>query len=191
MRTERVSLAKSKFFRTSIKKLYPLARQIAGKPIEEAIVQMRFSKKKAAVDVKKHLEYARNVAIVRRGMGLGGVKAVAEEGETEEEAKEENTMPKGMVVVDKAGKRRWVTDKTNMYVDQAWVGRGSFAKSTSFRAKGRIDVLRHPTTSKQCQMGFLVVLGISADVTTRYFCSAEGRSNEDKASGRERTKEAE
>ncbi|KAL8695524.1 MAG: hypothetical protein Q9224_003387, partial [Gallowayella concinna] len=49
-RTERESLCKSAFYTTSVKKLMPLARQIAGKPIEEAIVQMRFSKKKVARD---------------------------------------------------------------------------------------------------------------------------------------------
>jgi len=148
MRTEPVSLAKSPFIKTSIKKLYPMARQIAGKPIEEAIVQMRFSKKKAAVDVKKHLEYARDEAMVKRGMGLGVVKAVDVEGQIKGEAKEGSTMPQGTVVVDKDGKRRWVTDKTNIYVDQAWVGRGTYRDSPLFRARGRVDRLRHPQTSK-------------------------------------------
>jgi len=151
MRTERESLAKSPFIKTSIKKLFPLARQIAGKPIEEAIVQMRFSKKKAAVDVKKHLEYARNEAMVKRGMGLRMVKAVDVEGETEGEAKEGSALPQGTVVIDKNGKRRWITDKTNMYVDQAWVGRGTYRDSPLFRARGRVDRLRHPQTSKRSE----------------------------------------
>lgn len=148
-RTEREHLAKSHWLNTSVKKLFPLARQIAGKPIEEAIVQMRFSKKKAAVDVKKHLEYARDEAIVRRGMGLGAVEVAKEDsaGETSELETSKKT-PKGQIVVDKSGKRRWVTDKTNIYVDQAWVGRGSFTKSPSPRAKGRMDILMHPTTSE-------------------------------------------
>merc|ERR1712098_1032136 len=74
-REERVLLSKSHDFQTSVKKLVPLAKQIAGKTVEEAIVQMRFSKKKVAKDVKEHLEHARNEAIIRRGMGLGqGVK---------------------------------------------------------------------------------------------------------------------
>lgn len=134
MRTERQHLAKSHFFKTSIKKLFPLARQIAGKPIEEAIVQMRFSKKRAAAEVKEHLEYARDEATVARGMGLGD--------------KATNDGRKGQVVEDKNGIKRWVSNKTNMYVDQAWVGRGSYTKEPSYRAKGRVDVLRHPTTSK-------------------------------------------
>ncbi|KAL2071701.1 hypothetical protein VTL71DRAFT_12936 [Oculimacula yallundae] len=53
-REERVLLSKSHDFKTSVKKLVPLAKQIAGKTVEEAIVQMRFSKKKAAQDVKAH-----------------------------------------------------------------------------------------------------------------------------------------
>ncbi|TVY59353.1 hypothetical protein LSUE1_G009507, partial [Lachnellula suecica] len=67
-KAERVSLSKSHDFRTSVKKLVPLARQIAGKTVEDAIIQMRFSKKKAAKEVKEHLEHAKNEAIVRRGM---------------------------------------------------------------------------------------------------------------------------
>ena len=137
MQTERQHLARSRFMKTSIKKLFPLARQIAGKPIEEAIVQMRFSKKKAAAEVKKHLEYARNEAIVKRGMELG-----------EEKAERPKDQTKGQVVEDKNGTRRWVSDRTNIYVDQAWVGRGSYTKELSFRARGRINILRHPTTSK-------------------------------------------
>ncbi|KAJ5624019.1 Ribosomal protein L22 bacterial/chloroplast-type [Penicillium lagena] len=70
-RTEREELVKSHWFKTSVKKLGPLARQIAGKNIDEAILQMRFSKKKAAKDVLEHLEHAKNVAVVRSGMGLG------------------------------------------------------------------------------------------------------------------------
>ena len=113
-----------------MKKLGPLARQIAGKPIEDAIVQMRFSKKKAAAVVLRHLEFARDEAIVSRGMGLG-----AGEGE-------------GVVVEDGKGKKRRVRDETAMYVDQAWVGRGRYGREPNPRARGRMDVLRTPTTSK-------------------------------------------
>lgn len=132
-RTERESLAKSQFIKTSVKKLGALARQIAGKPVEEAIVQMRFSKKKAAKDIREHLEHARNEAIVRRGMGLGeanGTKGDPVEIET------------------KDGRRRKVEDRTGMYVDQAWVGRGSYSPEIEWRARGRANVLRHPKTSK-------------------------------------------
>lgn len=75
-RTERAHTSKSHFFKTSVKKLAPLARQIAGKSIDEAILQMRFSSKKAAAEVQKHLIQARNEAIVMRGMGVPPVGAM-------------------------------------------------------------------------------------------------------------------
>ena len=152
LRTERFSVCKSELFKTSVKKLGPLARQIAGKPIEEAIVQMRFSKKKAAAEVKKHLEYARDEAIVRRGMGLGMVKLQgSEEGEEGEEGGEKpkpQAPMKPIVFEDRKGKRRTVTDLTSIYVDQAWVGRGKYGKEPEFRARGRVNMLRPPTTRK-------------------------------------------
>ena len=148
MQTERQSLSKSPFMGTSIKKLFPLANQIAGKPIEEAIVQMRFSKKKAARDVKSHLEYARDEAIVKRGMGLGQVGDTEEEAQDGEGAKRERMR----IVEDKKGTKRVVNDPTQIYVDQAWVGRGSFSFSRSYRARGNVHLLRHPTTSKCLQV---------------------------------------
>ena len=153
MRTERESLSKSDFLKTSVKKLYPLARQITGKPLAEAIVQMRFSKKKVALDVKSHLEYARDEAVVRRGMGLGLVKAKddgkGEEGdEFDGNSSEEKREEWPRIVQDKKGKKRVVADPTAMYVDQAWVGRGSYTLSPSCRARGKTDILRHPKTSK-------------------------------------------
>ena len=153
MRTERESVSKSDFFKTSVKKLYPLARQITGKPLAEAIVQMRFSKKKVALDVKTHLEYARDEAVVRRGMGLGLVR-VKEDGEAEEggeldgNGSEEKRGAWPRLIQDKKGKKRVVADPTAMYVDQAWVGRGSYTLSPSCRARGKTDILRHPKTSR-------------------------------------------
>ncbi|KAL8950510.1 MAG: hypothetical protein Q9222_003449, partial [Ikaeria aurantiellina] len=151
--TERESLSKSHFIKTSVKKLMPLARQVAGKPIEEAIIQMRFSKKKAARDVKKHLEYARDEAIVRRGMGLGMVKPEADEGaeteKTQNPAEEKNGQDQqwpGTTVVDRKGRRRHVTDTSSIYVDEAWVGRGSYGFDYDFRARGRTFILRPPET---------------------------------------------
>ncbi len=62
-RTERSHMSQSHFFKTSMKKLgAPLAGQFAGKPIDEAILQMRFSHKKVAQDVRQHLIQARNEA---------------------------------------------------------------------------------------------------------------------------------
>jgi ribosomal protein L22 len=132
-RTERESLTKSQLMNTSIKKLGMLARQIAGKPIEEAIIQMQFSKKGVAKDVKRHLEYARDMAIVSRGLGLGKVEGRA--GEPVE-------------IQLKDGRRKVVKDRTGIYVDQAWVTRGPYEKSPEFRARGRVNLLYHPHTGK-------------------------------------------
>jgi ribosomal protein L22 len=141
-RTEREHLCKSPFWHTSVKKLGPLARQIAGKPVEEAILQMRFSKKKVAQDVKRHLEYARDEAVVRKGMGLGGV---VPEGEQAGEPREE------MVAVGDYKRGRGKTaqrPRTAVSIDQAWVGRGPYGKEIDYRARGQAYMMRPPTTSE-------------------------------------------
>ncbi|RPB27833.1 ribosomal protein L22 [Terfezia boudieri ATCC MYA-4762] len=106
LQTERSHTAKSHWIKTSVKKLAPLARQISGLPLNDAIVQMRFSPKKASTDVMNLLGEARMEAMVRRGMTDG-----------------------------------------EMFVSQAWVGRGTYEKEISHRARGRIDMLRKPYTS--------------------------------------------
>ena len=179
MQTERQSLSKSPFIGTSIKKLFPLANQIAGKPIEEAIVQMRFSKKKAAQDVKKHLEYARDEAIVKRGMGLGQVDGTEEEAQDGEGAKKERHQNRMRIVEDKKGTKRVVSDPTQIYVDQAWVGRGSWSFSRSYRARGNVHRLRHPTTSKLPLKFPRSRLFVDTDGTCRHLCIAKRRKNKD------------
>ncbi|OJD34051.1 mitochondrial large ribosomal subunit [Diplodia corticola] len=131
-RIEREQLMQSGQIKTSVKKLGMLARQIQDKPIEEAILQMRFSKKKAAKKVLEHLEYARDYAVVSRGMGLG--EAQGTKGEPVE-------------IELKDGRRKLVEDKTGIYVDQAWVGRGTYGRAWDVRARGRVNILRLPTTS--------------------------------------------
>lgn len=128
-RTERQLVLRSHNFKTSVKKLGPLARQIAGKTVEDAITQMKFSPKKAARDVLGHLLHARDMAVVSRGMGLG------------EESAEDQTIRL------KDGKRHVVADPSAMYVSQAWVGRGPYDKMPEFRARGRTNILRAPYTS--------------------------------------------
>ncbi|KAJ5266866.1 Ribosomal protein L22 bacterial/chloroplast-type [Penicillium angulare] len=130
-RTERESLAKSHWFKTSIKKLGPLARQIAGKNIDEAILQMRFSKKKAAQDVLGHLEHAKNVAMARAGMGLSA---------------KEDALPKPITVTLKDGERKIINDPTNIYIEEAWVNRGPYGFGLDHRARGQINRLRPPAT---------------------------------------------
>jgi ribosomal protein L22 len=132
-RTERESLTKSQWLKTSTKKLGMLARQIAGKPIEEAIVQMRFSKKRVAQDLRKHLEYSRDMAVVNRGMGLGKI---------------EGTQGEPIEIELKDGKRKKITDRTGIYVDQAWVGRGPHGTEIDYRARGQAHTMRNPFTSK-------------------------------------------
>ncbi|KAJ5155971.1 Ribosomal protein L22 bacterial/chloroplast-type [Penicillium capsulatum] len=130
-RTERESLSKSHWFKTSVKKLGPLARQIAGKNIDEAILQMRFSKKKAAQDILGHLEHAKNVAVVRAGMGLPDAGA-------------EPTKP--ITITLKSGERKKITNPTSIYIEQAWVNRGPYGFGMDHRARGQIHRLRPPVT---------------------------------------------
>ncbi|KAB8295292.1 hypothetical protein EYC80_007198 [Monilinia laxa] len=134
-RTERVLLSKSHDFKTSVKKLVPLAKQIAGKTVEDAIIQMRFSKKKVAKDIKEHLEHAKNEAILKRGMGLGKL----------ERKSTENF--KARYIVTKDGKRVKVEDPTTLYVDEAWCGKGDWTKSYDFRARGNVNIMKNRTTS--------------------------------------------
>lgn len=133
-RTERELHSKSHDFKTSVKKLGPLARQIAGKTVDEAILQMRFSVKKAAAEVRQHLEHARNEAIVARGMGLGSVEG--------------KKLDKPLAIQTKDGRRIRVHDPTTLYVDQAWVGKGDHTFTPDHRARGVMHRMVNPTTRK-------------------------------------------
>lgn len=106
LQTERFYTKKSHWIKTSVKKLAPLARQIAGLNLNDAIVQMRFSPKKASQDILGLLGEARLEAIIRKGM-----------------------------------------KDQEIYVSEAWVGRGTFDRELNHRARGRIDFLRKPYTS--------------------------------------------
>ena len=150
-RTEREHLVKSHNMKSSVKKLGMLARQIQGKTIDDAIVQMRFSKKRVAQEVLKQLEFARDEAVVMRGMGLGKLQ----EQETEDAVDELAT---GMQEVSlrkdrpveiqlKDGKRHRVEDRSKIYIDQAWVGRGPYGQLPDYRARGRVFIMRTPWTS--------------------------------------------
>lgn len=147
MRTERESLVKSHWFKTSVKKLNPLARQISGKNIDDAILQMRFSKKKAATDVKAHLEHAKNEAIVVHGMGLKGSQA-REESVSDSSSAEttKNASEKPTVIKLKSGSRKTITDPKSIYISQAWVNRGPYGVDYDHRAYGKINKLRPPYT---------------------------------------------
>jgi ribosomal protein L22 len=159
MQTEREHMAKSEMLKTSTKKLGMLARQIQGKTLDEAIVQMRFSKKGAAQAVMAHLEAARDEAVVMRGMGLGKVAVEAEASGAENlnaaTADVSGTQP-GKAIVSpsrpldiqlKDGKRHTVTDTSDIFIEQAWVGRGKYGKLPDYRARGRVYIMRTPWTS--------------------------------------------
>ena len=146
-RTERNHLSKSHFFKTSMKKLAPLARQIAGKSVDEAILQMRFSKKKVAQEVREHLLQARNEAIVMKGMGVKSGSAM------------EAVLPSGPVILDpsitppeedqnpmKAKRRGVQVDETDIYVAEAWTNPGPYGREPEYRARGRVNILRPPHT---------------------------------------------
>lgn len=163
-RTERTSLSKSHFFKTSMKKLAPLARQIAGKPIDEAILQMRFSKKKAAKDVRKHLIQARDEAIVARGMGLGlpspaAMLSFPSEGTPKSSPSADSTPAVTEFAPDpsiapalphqnptKSYKAGHQASETDIYISQAWVNRGPYGKAPDYRAFGRMNIMRPPHT---------------------------------------------
>lgn len=136
-RTERQLMSSSPLLATSVKKLQPLAMQVAGKSVSEALLQMRFSKKKMAVEVGVQLELARDMAIVERGMGLGMVNGEAFPAGKEVEVKTKN------------GKFVKVDDPTRLYVAQAWVNRGPWRGfSRDYRARGRGNRICHPSTSE-------------------------------------------
>ncbi|OAA35054.1 mitochondrial large ribosomal subunit [Metarhizium rileyi] len=132
--TERQLLHRSHFMPTSLKKLVMLSRQIAGKPVDEAISQMQWSKKKMAAEVKYYLEEARDLAIAQRGMGLGKVNG--------------EVFDKPRKILTRDGKWIQVEDPTRMYVAQSWVGRGPWrGKEIDYKGRGRMGVIKHPSTS--------------------------------------------
>lgn len=151
-RTERESTYKSDVFPTSVKKMTRLMHQIQGKTVEEALIQMRFSKKRVARDIVKGLQIARDEAIAARGMGLGAGaedpsgqnNVYLADGTRRREIKD----VKGTVIELKDGSKKTVADPTEMYVDQAWATKGSQWKSPEFRARGRVNMLTHRTTSE-------------------------------------------
>lgn len=167
-RTERSHLSRSHFFKTSMKKLAPLARQIAGKPIDEAILQMRFSAKKAAKDVRKHLIQARDEAIVARGMGLGlpspsdisnfSVATAETTPSSTEDTTSPPTTPSSFAQdpsitpplpyqnSTKSFRHGHTPDPTSIYIAQAWTNRGPYGRAPDYRAFGRINILRPPHT---------------------------------------------
>lgn len=130
---ERQVVSQSTPLPTSTKKLVMLSRQIVGKTVDEAIAQMKFSKKKAAREVRYELERARDLAVVERGMGLG-----AHNGEV---------LDKPRKIRTKEGRIIEVADPTSMYVDESWVGKGPYrGVRIQYHARSRMSAMWKPTT---------------------------------------------
>lgn len=134
-RTEKEITSNSSIVPTSTKKLVHLSHQIVGKTVDEALTQMRYSKKKMAREVKYELEVARDTAIVSRGMGLG-----VPSGETFVKRK----------IKTKDGKTIEVQDPTRLYVDQSWVTKGpDRGMRMQYGARGRQNPMWRPT-AREC-----------------------------------------
>ncbi|KAI0108043.1 ribosomal protein L22 [Daldinia grandis] len=130
--TEKQHTSASTFLPTSTKKLMFLSRQIAGKTVDDAITQMRFSKKKMAREVKWQLEEARDNAIVAHGMGLG--------------AADGKTLEKPRKIQTKDGRWVEVNDPTTLYVDQSWVTKGPWrGVRIQYHARSRMSRMWRPT----------------------------------------------
>ncbi|KAI1178041.1 ribosomal protein L22/L17 [Nemania sp. FL0916] len=131
--SERELTSKSEVLPTSTKKLMHLARQIAGKTVDDAITQMRYSPKKMAREVRFQLEEARDMAIASRGMGLGPQSGQAQ--------------PKKRLIKTKDGKTLEVEDPTRLYVDESWVTKGPWRHMRiQYHARGRMSQMWSPTT---------------------------------------------
>ncbi|KAF2675295.1 ribosomal protein L22 [Microthyrium microscopicum] len=131
-RSERQVRMKSPWLKTSTKKLGLIARQLQGKTVDEALLQLRFSKKRTAGEVARHLEHTRDMAVVKWGMGLGQVEGTAGE-------------PMNIRVNNgtKLGRKKLITDRTEIFVESATVGRGPMQKEPEFRARGKTNILKH------------------------------------------------
>lgn len=175
--TEKELSHKSPFLETSVKKLVPLARQIQGKTLEDALVQMTFSKKKMAREVKHQLEEARDLAIVTRGMGLGNAGQ-----------KTDKRATKPVKIQTRDGNGFTVDDPTRLYVAQAWVGKGPWrSKSLDYKGRGRFGIIQSPSTSmllKTVQRPWLL-RRVANPVFYRHFGCAEGGEDENTRAQRE------
>ncbi|RYC58292.1 hypothetical protein CHU98_g7925 [Xylaria longipes] len=141
--TEKDSTSKSEELPTSIKKLGALSRQIAGKTVDDAITQMRYSKKRAAREVLYQLEEARAAAIAAHGMGMGALNG--------------GLLPKKRTILTKDGDKVEVEDPTRLYVDQSWVTKGRLrGVRIQYHSRGRMSFMKRPQSR-----------GEDTDTTTR------------------------
>lgn len=174
-RTERQCVENSVWLKTSVKKLSLLARMLAGKNIDEALLQLRFSKKRTADEVAKHLEHARDMAIVKWGMGLGEV---------------EDRKGDPIEIRLKDGTKKMITDRTAIYIEQAMVQRGSYELQAEIRARGKTNFLRKPYSG---ELLFLCVLlnDMLIRISSHTICAQRGAHENPRISGAGREEAAE
>lgn len=135
-RTEREMRYRSEFIPTSVKKLVHVARQVAGKNVDDALVQMQYSKKKTGREVAHFLKLAVDRAIVEHGMGLGRTNGEA-------------PLEKPRKIKDGEGRWMVVSDPSRIYIAQAWVGRGPWrGQRLVHLGRGRKGVHQKPSTSE-------------------------------------------
>lgn len=168
-RTERSSNFSSVPLPTSVKKLQKVVNQLAGKTVSEALVQLRFSKKRVARDVIKGLELAQDEAIEQKGMGLQGEGLAMQRWMKQREktdagkprdiwdyktspddkgtAKAAKKLPPTTIEL-KDGSKKVIRDPSEIYIDQMWVNRCQPWFGVEQRARGRTNRLIHRTTSK-------------------------------------------
>lgn len=145
-RTERQHVHRSPLLITSTKKLMHIARQVAGKPLDEAVVQMRFSRKKFAREVGVQIDAARDEAVVMAGMGLSSSSSSSPAAATADGASEGF---KPVKFKNKDGKWITVDDPSRLYIDQAWVNRGPFLfHGFHYSGRGRSHAMWTRTSSK-------------------------------------------
>ncbi|TLD09175.1 uncharacterized protein PgNI_07911 [Pyricularia grisea] len=131
-RTERTLTYRGPVWRLGPKKHVKLARQIAGRTVDDAMIQMRFSKKKFARDIGITLDAARDEAAVVAGMGLKEPAA---------------NKFKAEKIQLKDGQWVTITDPNKLYIEQAWVnnGRKVFAGFVYPARRGHIPKWSIPT----------------------------------------------
>jgi hypothetical protein len=79
-------------------------------------------------------------------------------------SKEKKKLGVPVTIEMKDGRKKVVRDPSEIYIDQAWVGKGEAWKSPEYRARGAMNLLTHRTTSKSLYIFSFVVGEVSTDV---------------------------
>lgn len=107
----------------SHRKLNKLGRQIAGKPVDYAILQMKFSEKRASTRIQSMLTLAKKHAAEYKGLNPGKLIVCT-----------------SVSLLD--GLR---ATPLNLFLAEAWVTKGeNFHKRIDIKGRGRVGVKHHP-----------------------------------------------